>query len=417
MTFYCGVDFGTSNSTVGAIGKDGPLLIPLEDSYTTIPTVLFFRDDDNKILYGRAAIAEYVGGGEGRHMRALKSILGTELMRERTRLARTSVAFADVIGAFIRQLKQRTEAFLGGAVDQVVLGRPVHFVGGDAAGDARAEDELEAIARRQGFRRVEFQFEPIAAAMAYRSQMQSRGIALIIDAGGGTSDFSVIELKPARRDDSPGSDRILANHGVRIGGTDFDASLARRTVMPLLGYQSALTRGGTVMPSWIYGELSAWRKVNFLYTHRIMTMVRELKELASEPHLVDRLLRVLQARLGHAILMSVEEAKIALTTSGTAACRLDAVEEGLAVAISTADLAAAISHDLQSILAGIAETVRMAGLGFDQIDKVFTTGGSTAIPMMKTWIEASFPHAETVEGDRFGSVGKGLALDAQRRFA
>jgi hypothetical chaperone protein len=99
--------------------------------------------------------------------------------------------------------------------------------------------------------------------------------------------------------------------------------------------------------------------------------------------------------------MSVEEAKIALTTSGTAACRLDAVEEGLAVAISTADLAAAISHDLQSILAGIAETVRMAGLRFDQIDKVFTTGGSTAIPMMKTWIEASFPHAETVEGDRF----------------
>ena len=219
-----------------------------------------------------------------------------------------------------------------------------------------------------------------------------------------------------RRDEPPGSDRILANHGVRIGGTDFDASLARRAVMPLLGYQSALTRGGTVMPSWIYGELSAWRKVNFLYTHRIMTMVRELNELASEPRLVDRLLRVLKARLGHAILMSVEEAKIALTTSGTAACRLDAVEEGLAVAISTADLAAAISHDLQSILAGIAETVRMAGLRFDQIDKVFTTGGSTAIPMMKTWIEANFPHAETVEGDRFGSVGKGLALDAQRRF-
>src|SRR5258705_7355248 len=107
--------------------KDGPLPIPLEDSYTTIPTVLFFRDDDNKILYGRTAIAEYVGGGEGRHMRALKSILGTELMHERTRLARASVAFADVIGAFIRQLKQRTEAFLGGAVDQVVLGRPVHL--------------------------------------------------------------------------------------------------------------------------------------------------------------------------------------------------------------------------------------------------------------------------------------------------
>jgi hypothetical protein len=68
-----------SNSTVAAIGKDGPRLIPLEDSYTTIPTVLFFRDDDNNILYGRAAIAEYVGGGEGRHMRALKSTPRSEL--------------------------------------------------------------------------------------------------------------------------------------------------------------------------------------------------------------------------------------------------------------------------------------------------------------------------------------------------
>jgi molecular chaperone DnaK (HSP70) len=51
MTFYCGVDFGTSNSTVAAIGKDGPLLIPLEDLYTTIPTVLFFRTTTTRSLW------------------------------------------------------------------------------------------------------------------------------------------------------------------------------------------------------------------------------------------------------------------------------------------------------------------------------------------------------------------------------
>jgi hypothetical chaperone protein len=172
------------------IGKDGPFLIPVEDSRTAIPTVVFFRYDDNKILYGQAAIGEYVSGTEGRQMRSLKSILGTELMYEKTRLAKTSVAFADVIGAFIRQLKRQAETFLGDAVDSVVLGRPVHFVNNDAEGDARAQSELEAIARKQGFHRVEFQLEPIAAAMAYQTQVQRRAVALIIDAGGGTSDFS-----------------------------------------------------------------------------------------------------------------------------------------------------------------------------------------------------------------------------------
>jgi hypothetical chaperone protein len=126
-----------------------------------------------------------------------------------------------------------------------------HFVSNDAEGDAQAQRELAAIARKQGFRHVEFQFEPIAAAMAYRSQIQSHAVALIIDAGGGTSDFSVVELSPMRGTDFSSDNRILANHGVRIGGTDFDASIARSTVMPLLGYLCPLTRGGTVMPSWI----------------------------------------------------------------------------------------------------------------------------------------------------------------------
>jgi hypothetical chaperone protein len=417
MPSYCGLDFGTSNSTVATIGKDGPLLVPIEDSYTAIPTVVFFRYDDNKILYGQAAITEYIGGAEGRQMRSLKTILGTELMHEKTRLAKTAVAFADVIGAFIRHLKGRTETFLGQAVDSVVLGRPVHFVSNDAEGDAQAQRELAAIARKQGFRHVEFQFEPIAAAMAYRSQIQSHAVALIIDAGGGTSDFSVVELNPMRGTDFSSDNCILANHGVRIGGTDFDASIARSTVMPLLGYLCPLTRGGTVMPSWIYGDLSAWRKINFLYTHRVATMVRELKHLASEPHLVDRLLQVLRLRLGHSILMEVERAKIDLTTSDIAACDLNAIEEGLTVSISTADLDAAIGKEMQSIFDGIAETVRIAGLRFDQIGKVFTTGGSTAVPMMRRWIDANFPDAEIVEGDRFGSVGKGLALDAQQSFS
>ena len=287
-------------------------------------------------------------------------------MYEKTRLAKTSVAFADVIGAFIRQLKRQAETFLGDAVDSVVLGRPVHFVNNDAEGDARAK-RARGDCPEAGVSPCEFQLEPIAAAMAYQTQVQRRAVALIVDAGGGTSDFSVVELHPTRGTGFAGGTRILASHGVRIGGTDFDASIARRSIMPLLGYLCPLIRGGTVMPSWIYGDLSAWRKINFLYTDRLVTMVRELKDLASEPHLVDRLLRVLRSRLGHAILMEAERAKIDLTSSEFAACDLTAIEGGLSVSISNADLGAAIGSEMRSIFAGIAETVRLAGLRFDQI--------------------------------------------------
>ena len=107
----------------------------------------------------------------------------------------------------------------------------------------------------------------------------------------------------------------------------------------------------------------------------LVTDMLEKRGLARrEPHLVDRLLRVLRSRLGHAILMEVERAKIDLTSSDLAACDLTAIEDGLSVSISNADLGAAIGSEMRSIFAGIAETVRLAGLRFDQIGKVFTTG-------------------------------------------
>ena len=77
------------------------------------------------------------------------------------------------------------EAELGGAVDTVVCGRPVHFVDDDPVADAAAQSQLEGAVRAQGFRHVDFQFEPIAAALDYERQVRSEKLALIVDLGGG----------------------------------------------------------------------------------------------------------------------------------------------------------------------------------------------------------------------------------------
>ena len=199
MTHYCGLDFGTSNSTLGMVdGAGHPRLVGLESGQYTIPSVLFFGFEDDSLYFGREAVAEYVTGADGRLMRSLKSVLGTSLIGDTTRVKARRYGFLEILGIFIAELKRRAEAELGGPVDTVVCGRPVHFVDDDPVADAAAQDQLEGAVRAQGFRHVDFQFEPIAAALDYERQVTLERLALIVDLGGGTSDFSVVRVSPER---------------------------------------------------------------------------------------------------------------------------------------------------------------------------------------------------------------------------
>ena len=61
---HCGLDFGTSNSTLGTVGSDGtPHLAPLEGGNATIPSAIFFDFENDATLFGRRAQTAYVGGG------------------------------------------------------------------------------------------------------------------------------------------------------------------------------------------------------------------------------------------------------------------------------------------------------------------------------------------------------------------
>ena len=81
----CGLDFGTSNTTLGTIAGREPVLTALEAGQTTIPSAIFYAVDGG-VLIGRKAIEAYVEGAPGRLMRSLKSVLGTSLITETTRL-------------------------------------------------------------------------------------------------------------------------------------------------------------------------------------------------------------------------------------------------------------------------------------------------------------------------------------------
>lgn len=412
----CGLDFGTSNTTLGLAAGPHPALVPLEGSHLTIPSAIFFAPGQGALV-GRAAMAAYVEGNPGRLMRSLKSVLGSSLLEETTPVGRERIRFRDVIGHYLAAIKARAEAATGQSLDTVVHGRPVHFVDGDPEGDARAEEALREIANSIGFRHVSFQFEPIAAALDYERQVRSEEIALIADIGGGTSDFSIVRLSPERHARAERAEDILANDGVRIGGTDFDRRLSLRTVMPLLGLGSAMKRGDLDVPTSYFHDLATWSSINRLYNAKTLREIEEVRRDAQRPDLVDRLYTVVEAERGHSLAMEVEGAKIAASDEGESAIDLGWVEDGLAAGMDRSGLVNHTGELSRRIAERVGRCLSQAGLDASDIDALFLTGGSTGLPHVRAALVAAVPRARVVDGDTFGSVGTGLTIEAARRAA
>jgi hypothetical chaperone protein len=394
---------------------DVPVLAELETDHVTVPSAIFY-EPNRATLIGRKAIESYVDGAPGRLMRSLKSVLGTALIDETTRVGRERASFRDVIAYYLGVVKRRAEQDIGRELKHVVHGRPVHFVDNAPDADRKAEETLRDIARQIGFEEITFQFEPIAAALDYERQISEEKIALIADIGGGTSDFSIVRLSPERHRKADRASDILANDGVRIGGTDFDRQLSLGVVMPLFGHGSQMKRAGLQAPSGYFHDLATWSRINSMYDQKIIAQIRQVRYEAAEPELFDRLLRVLDEQRGHTLAIEVEGAKIALSDRRETAIALDWIKPGLSAAVSRTDLVRHTKQLAERIAARIKICLEQARLAADDVEAVFLTGGSVQLTHVRNAIMKAVPAAQIVEGDTFGAVGKGLTIEAAQRY-
>ncbi|HJW42498.1 MAG TPA: Hsp70 family protein [Rhizomicrobium sp.] len=413
----CGLDFGTSNSAIGVVRHGAPVLAPVEGGDTLIPSAVFF-DYENKgnVVFGAAAIDTYIGQHDGRLMRALKSILGSPLIDEKTALGSRMVALTEVVEIFVRHLREQAQAFAGEELTAVVHGRPVRFVDDDDEADTKAQRVLEAIAHRVGFRDVSFVYEPIAAAYHYEQGATHEEVVLIADIGGGTSDFTVIRIGPERARKADRTSDILANDGVRVGGTDFDSLLSLDAVMPQLGLGTRLIEKNLPMPNSLYFELSTWSTINFAYTFQNERMLIELTAGSREPDKVARLLKVVRQRLGHRIAFAVEDGKIALSEAIATALPLEFIELDLSTQATRSSFDHAIATRTERLYRTATQCIRDAGLSPHAIQTIFFTGGSSRVPAVRDAIARAAPDARVAAGSDFLSVALGLTREAQKRF-
>lgn len=405
------IDFGTSNSAC-AIFQDGSVRrIAIEAGEETLPTAVFFPASRGDMRIGTAAGDALIAGKEGRYMRALKSVLGTSLLHEPRLIGGKRRAISEIITSFLALVKSRAETTVGHSLPKALSGRPVHFYSKDEARDVQAEADLRACYLAAGFEAVEFMYEPEAAALASYGSAVSGEVGLIVDIGGGTSDFSVFRMDGARVE-------ILASHGIRLGGTNFDHAVSMSHVMDKLGYGGVLNRslgeGQLPIPNGIFVDLATWEKIPFLYTADTRRMVAEMVKLAVEPQKLSRMAGVLEDELGHDLAFAVERGKIAANAPGARAqIEMGLIEKGLSAQITEGTLNASLAAYGAQIREAAVETLVAAGVSPFALQAVVYVGGSSLMGMVSREIGALCPQARHEYGEAFTAVVDGLALASQ----
>ena len=409
------IDFGTSNSAAAIATAQGLHRIPIERGAETLPTAVFFPGDKGAMRLGTAAAEALIAGEEGRYMRALKSVLGLPLLHEKRLIGGRRRTLSGIIADFLSELRQRAEASTGLRFHRALSGRPVHFHTADPDKDARAEADLRACYLAAGFDAVDFLPEPEAAAIACQGMGAAGQTGLIVDIGGGTSDFSVFRTGAARPE-------ILASHGIRLGGTDFDHAVSMTHAMPHLGLGGQLRRqmgaGLLPVPRAPYVDLATWARIPFLYTPETRRMVADMARLAVDPPKMGRFATVLEMELGHELAFAVERGKIA-ANGATAGGRIDMgfIDPGLSEVVTPDSLDAALAATRAMLRGAVAETLVLAGVAPESIGRIILVGGSSLMRLVGEEARALCPGAEILRSEAFTAVVDGLALAARQQVA
>lgn len=411
---FCGIDFGTTNSVAAIARTEGIELAPLEGEKRTLPTAIFCSKKSR--LFGQSAVDAYMQGEEGRFMRSMKRILGTDLMSGTTLVNGKQIPFDSLIASFLDKIKTRLEGHIGDEITSVVLGRPVHYQDSNPQADRAAEDKMREIAKSIGFKNIVFQYEPIAAAFAHEQNLTQDKTALVVDLGGGTSDFTIIRIGPSFSPQDDRKEDILATSGVRVGGNDFDHDLSVSSFMPQFGRGTTYGVKELPVPEFLFSHLSEWSKINFMYTPKNLRMVKDILLNAHDPDRVENLLLLLEMQQAHQLLQVVEQAKIDLTSQEQISTFFDNLGKELSFTIKLDDFEDTIHSECDKIIHSMKECLSLANLKPDAIDMLILTGGTSQIPLVERAIRQLFPNSLISDKQRMESVALGLAHMAKKVF-
>ena len=416
-----GLDFGTTNSAL-AIAKPDAMQLAEFKSGATFRSILYFEENDSmqtsklRVVAGLDAIQSYLSAKTpGRLIQSMKSYLASRLFT-RTQILGETYTLEDLIGILLRYLRKSAEQQLGDLGSTLVVGRPVHFSGAkDEADDEFAVHRLRAAFGNAGFTDVHFLAEPIAAAYKYQQRLDHEELVLIADFGGGTSDFSLVQLK-TKSSSAKAESSVIGTDGVGIAGDTFDSQLVRNLIAPMLGlgskYKSQFGKVLTV-PNWLYEHLERWHYLTFLKTRKNMELLRRIRFEALEPQKIEAFIDLVDHDLGYRLYQSIERTKCALSEETQSQFHFQEATLIIDKPLARSQFEDWIDSEVVQIGHCVDRLLATCNIAPRDVDTIFMTGGSSFVPAIRRLFENKFGDETPIRaGQEFTSVAEGLAIHA-----
>ncbi|HAK45742.1 MAG TPA: hypothetical protein DCO79_07475 [Spirochaeta sp.] len=405
MQIYCGIDFGTTNTVVSITGKNGSVI----DSFST-PTILFINHEAHnisKIHIGAAALEQFENGRNGRYLHSIKRSLHDKHLKQ-TIINNQRVTLAQLVRYFLEELNKEITNKWGIIPHHIVLGRPVIF-SPDKEEDELAESRLLEGFRMAGYKEITLLEEPVAAALCFESHLSDDDEHfLIVDLGGGTSDFTVVKRDVKKT----GIDRydILGIHGINMGGDHFDEDLMFAKISNPLGINATYSSKELPMPVHLYRTISRWNTIHPANKKKLDEEFRHLSYQSTDRDAVLKLKSVMTNNLSRKILHKVRDSKHELSESAETAIVFDEHELDIKENVTQSDFETIIDSRTRNITSNIDKILDQTGMKIEDMDKVILTGGSSQIAYMQKVIREIFTEKQIIiDNDLHNSVSKGLS--------
>lgn len=409
------IDFGTSNTLAGVYQNNKVDLLPLdlEAQDSKIFRTLLYFPDANQAFYGKKAIQEFTENDfSGRLFRSFKAhlpnpnYLGTMIDNRR-------LPIEEMVGLFLLEVKKRAEKVLNEKINHAIVGRPALY-SLDPVKEGIATHRMEKAIQFAGFEKFQLMPEPIAAAWSLKPELQGRQKILVGDFGGGTSDFTLIEMSPDQAFDKKD---VLGLSGCPKAGDALDGLFMKNRLSRHFGAQSEyrLPMGSNVlkMPPAVTEKLQVPAWISHLREKETFEFIKNVQKCSlteKDRKFIDQLIVLVEDQQIFSFFEEIEKNKKQLSKNDFSDFEFQV--EGIEVfeRLSRLEFETWAAPLTAEIMQPLDDMLTNCGVRSDEIDLVCLTGGTAQAPMIRQALVNRLGEEKLVTSDFFGSVISGLTI-------
>ncbi len=471
QSVFCGVDFGTTNTSVALSDGNSSRALALDphnDTPTSLPSLLYISREGEKIIGRKAAdafiernvdrevklkqvdlgvaVEAYVGAepdksdsynpaliqdtnvrhamrakatleinSPGRLFQSLKTLLRQPAFKN-TEVFGSKYQIEELVSYILSPVKQQVDSVAGFPVEKAVFGRPVLF-SEDESENRLAEQRLRTAANLVGFKDVVFFYEPVGACVEYAVEFAERQRLMVVDIGGGTCDVCIMEFQGGDTvADRLASSKILSVAGTPVAGDALDREIIRSKLFPLFGSRARYGPSKLPMPQHIYNQILDWQNIYKLNTEETINWLMAAESSTNYPEGIRALRCLIRRNYGYLVAREVETAKKRLSQTDSTHITINREDITIDELLEREEFAHIVEFILERMFASIVEAEKRAGIKAKSLDFVLTTGGTCLVPAVQDMLKKRFGDKKLRSRDTFTSVATGLAVVAQHAF-